>query len=331
MLKWISKSGTFIQFTIFIVLLLVFWIPAFVNPHPAVISPSDGPLYTLLVSWLQSVPFLQVAIALVIIVIQSLILFYVFQSNGLFGRSNFLPAIIVLLSFSWNVDYMTLHALLPAGIFCIIALNSIMQMYGKPAAFHQVFTAAFSLGLASLFYIPMVYFLLLIWFTLITYRVSSWREYAISIVAFSIPLIYYICWLFWIDNLLSGLNQWADSLLIFSLPPRLSLLNTAWLSLSALIMLLSLTATLNVMSDKIISLRRKAWVLFNFSITGIVVLIFSGWPLLSINYVFVIPMSFFITGSLTLIKRSFWFEVLILGYFCVFIAMRGYLLLHLNG
>lgn len=331
MLKWISKSGTFIQFTIFIVLMLILWIPAFVNPHPSVLSSSDGPLYVLMINLLESTPSLPVAFALLIIVIHALVLFFVYQSNGLFGRSNFLPAIIVLLSYSWNVDYMTMHALLPAGIFCIIALNSIMQMYSKPAAFHQVFTAAFSLGLASLFYIPMVYFLLLIWFTLITYRVSSWREYAVSFIAFSLPLIYYISWLFWIDNLLPGLNQWAHSLLILTLPARLSILNTVWISLSALIMLIGMMASLNAMSDKIISLRRKAWVLFNFSITGIVVVVFSGWPWLSINYIFVIPMAFFITGCLTLIKRSFWFEVLILGYFFVFIAMRGYLLLHLNG
>jgi hypothetical protein len=154
---------------------MVSWIPAFVNPLPAVETPVDGPLYTLLVSWLHQTPSLIVTTALILIVLQSVFLFYMFQVNGFFGRNNFLPAIIILLAYSWNADFLTLHALLPASIFIVIALNSIMRMYGKQAAFHQVFTAAFSLGMASLFYIPLTYLLFMVWFTLITYRISSWR------------------------------------------------------------------------------------------------------------------------------------------------------------
>lgn len=327
MLRWISKSGTFIQIVIYTVLLFVFWIPAFINPLLPVITPSDGPLYSLLVSGLHQFPSLTVGFALILVVLQSLILFYIYQANGYFRRSNFLPAIIILLAFSWDGNHQTLHAVLPASVFLIIALNSILVMYGQQAAYHQVFTAALSIGIASLFYIPLAYLLFLIWFTLITYRISTWREYTISVIAFTLPYIYYFSWLFWNDNFLVGLNQIVSSLFNFVLPSRLSMGYTIWLSASAFILVITMVAVLNIMSDKLISLRRRAWVIFNFSLTVVIALFLSGWPILSANYLFVIPMSFFITGSLTLIKRPFWFEILILGYFLLFIAMRIFMVI----
>jgi hypothetical protein len=68
-------------------------------------------------------------------------------------------------------------------------------------------------------------------------------------------------------------------------------------------------------------------VLFNFSITALIAVFVAGWPIISANYLFVIPISFFVTGSLTLLKRPFWYELLALCYFLVFIAMRLYLVL----
>lgn len=322
MLKWITKSGTIVQFTIFALILVLTWLPAIVNPIFPILTASDGPLFVLFADWLKVYPTLTIAVALSLVVIQAFILFYVYQAHGFFKRSNFLPAIIILLTYSWNSKYQTLHAVLPAGIFIIIALNSIMAMYGRQAAYHQVFTAAFSIGIASLFYIPLAYLLLAIWFTLITYRISAWREYAVSIIGFSLPVIYYFSWLFWNDNMQLGTQQLTLSLFNPMLPERLSLVNTIWLSVSAFILVVTMMAVLNIMNDKLISLRRRSWVLFNFSFTAFLMMLLIGWPILSVNYLFFIPISFFITGSLTLIKRGFWFEMLAVSYFLLFIAIR---------
>lgn len=325
MLKWISKSGTFIQFAIFAVLLILTWFSAFVHPLPPVQTPADGPLYAFIVGWLSPYPVLSVSVALALIVIQALTLFYVFQANGFFKRGNFLPAIIILLAYSWNGNYLTMHSILPSGILIIIALNSIMEMYGRTAAYHQVFTASFSIGIASLLYTPLAYLMILIWLTLITYRISTWREYAVSIVGFILPVIYYLSWLFWTDELPEGLYRLSDSLFNFVLAPRLSTVDAIWLSFSAFILLVTMVAVLNIMNDKLISIRRRSWVLMNFSITVVILMLLSGWPILSENYLFIFPISFFITGSLTLMKRRFWFEMLALGYFILFMVIRVYL------
>lgn len=327
MLRWVSKSGTFIQFTIFIIITLILWIPALVHPLLPVVTSADGPLYSMLAGWLKSSPASAVITALILIITQAFIAFYVFQANGFFKRNNFLPAIIILLSYSWNSGFQTLHAMVPAALFLIISLSSIIGMYGKQAAYQQVFVVSFSIGIASLFYIPLAYLLLMIWFSLITYRISTWREYAVSLIGYFIPFLYFICWLFWNDNLQNGLKQFSRALLNLIVPPGISTLNTIWLTSSAIVMIISMFAVLNVMNDKLISLRRRSWVLFNFSFTALLALFLVGWPILSANYIFVVPLSFFITGSFTLTKRPFWFEILALALLLVFIVIRFYSLL----
>jgi hypothetical protein len=133
--------------------------------------------------------------------------------------------------------------------------------------------------------------------------------------------------LFWNDNVKTGLVQLSNSLFNLQVPERISAINTFWLSFSAFALMVSMVAVLNVMSDRLINLRRRSWVLFNFSITALIAVFVAGWPIISANYLFVIPISFFVTGSLTLLKRPFWYELLALCYFLVFIAMRLYLVL----
>jgi len=324
MIKWISKSGVFLQFILFSAFLVVFWIPAFVNPLPAIASDYDGPLYVMLLGWLQSSAILAITVALALILLQAFTLFYVFQANGFLKKSNLFPAIIVLLAYSWNIDFQTLHAILPASVFLIIALNSIMVMYGHQAAYGKVFTASFSIAIASLFYIPLAFFLLFVWFSLITFRVSSWREYAITFIGFTIPFLYYITWLLLNNSFIIGMNQFLDSLLNMVLPARLSIIYTLWLAVSTGVLLIAMAIVLNIISDKLISLRRKTWIFFNFSVVSFFTIVISGWPMLSANYLFVVPMAFFLAVGLALVKRSFWIEILFLLYFLLFISLRVY-------
>jgi len=327
MIKWVSKSGTIIQFTVYTIVVAVLWIPAFLHPAPVVTTADDGPLFVLLAGLIKNLPVLSVVTALILVAVQSVVLFYMFQSNGFYGRSNFIPAIIVMLAYSWNNNFLTLHAVLAAMVFIIIALHSLLGMYGKQNPYQQVFTAAFTISIASLFYLPLAYLLLLLWVTLISYRISSWREYTISFIGFILPWIYYLSWLFLSDNLESGLKLVIASLFKFELPNHLSTVNAVWLLISMFVMIVTMVAVLNAVSDKLISLRRRAWVMFGYCFASFIAVLLCGWPMLSANYLFVIPMSFFITGSISMLKRPFIFEMLALAYFFLFVLMRVYLVM----
>lgn len=322
MIKWVSKSGTLIQFTIYILIAAALWIPAFVNPSPAIVTSDDGPLYLVFISFLKGLPTLATGLTLLLVVFQSFIVFYLFQANGFFSRSNFIPAIIVMMGYSWNSNFQTLHAIIPALLFVLIALNSLLRMYGRQAPYQQVFTAAFSVSVASLFYLPIAYMIFLVWLVLISYRVSFWREYVITLIGFALPWVYYISWLYVSDSMAYGLKIVVDSLFDFVFPVHLSKLHTFWLLFSVFVLIVSMITVLNTMSDKLISLRRRAWAMFAYCVSAMLVVLFSGWPILTANFIFVIPLAFFITGSIHMLKRPFIFEIMALVYFLVFVAMK---------
>jgi len=324
MFRWVSKSGIFIQVAVYAALLAILWISAFVNALPVVTSPADGPLFTAFACWLKAFPIFSVSIALALVVLQSIIIYFVFKANGFFGRRNFLPAIILVLAYSWNTEYQALHALLPANLFLIIALYAMMVMYGRQAAFHQVFTSSFAIGIASLFYIPSAYMLLMIWFSFITYRVSTWREYVISVIGFSLPYLYFASWLFWNENLLEGFNLFISALFIMPNFERLTVIEIVWFSYTGFALIFAILTVLNIMGDKLISLRRRAWVLFNFSFCALIAVLLTGCHIIPGNSIFVVPFSFFVTGSLVLMKRPLWAEIICAAALLLFIFMRIY-------
>lgn len=324
MLKWISKSGIFIQAIVYSAIVALLWIPAFANPVTVSISTVDGPVFSAFAGLLMPFPGISVSLALALVVLQSILVFFVFQINGFFGRQNFLPAIILVIAYSWNDGYQTLHALLPANLFMLFALYSIMKMYGRQAAFHQVFSASFSIGIASLFYAPMVYMLLLVWISFLTYRVSTWREYAVSIIGFALPFVYFLSWLFWEDRLLQGCKQFVETLFVLPHFSNLPVIQSVWFSLSGIFLMVAMLAVLNMMGDKLISLRRRAWVLFNFGFCGLIAVMMGGCQIVPANYIFVIPLSFFITGSLSLLKRPLWAELMAISAILLLIFIRVY-------
>ncbi len=324
MIKWFIKSGMFMQVTIFIVIAIALWMPAFVHPLAPVRSATDGPIYSYIAGWMYYFPIQGVALALILVIAQAIIMFSICQSNGFFGRSNFLPAIIILIAYSWNSSYLTLHAVLFSGVLLMIGTQAILMVFGHHGPYKQVFTVAFSFAVAALFFIPLVYFILFIWFAFIAYRISTWREYSISILAFLAPFVYYASWLFWFDEFAKGMTEFLKPLFRLALPTHISVSQIIWLAATAFVFMILMTMVLNVMNDKTINLRRRAWVFFNFGFIAFIAVILSGFPILQANYLFAIPAAFFFTGSLTFFKRTFWIETILITLFALFISLRLY-------
>lgn len=322
MFKWLSRSGMFLQVTIFLVFALLLWLPAFVHPLPPVVTSADGPMYPWLINLFGHDPQVSVIMAALLVVFNSFFIFYIFHVHQFFGRSNFLPAIIALLCFSWNPIYLTMHAVLPAMLFILIALHLLLTMYGKNPALKNVFSASLAVGMASLLFTPLCCIVLLVWFTLISYRISAWREYIVSIIGFVVPYLYYASGLFWSDNLAYGWEHWLSSVAPLVKPAALPASHIGWLMLSSAMLVVTLFTALNAMGDRLISVRRRSWVLFNLLIASLPVLFLTRWHFAVTNYLFIPTMAFAVCSCLFVLKKPFRFEIVALLYFLAFVLFR---------
>lgn len=326
MLKWFSKSGFFIQLVVILSIALAFWIPAFVNPKPIVVSNFDGPIFNFIGQILCDYKLFQIILAFVFMLLQAFGLTFVFQVNGLIHRSNFLPAFPVIIGFSWNPDFLFLHSFFFAGVFLIAGIYYLLRIFGKQAAYREVFSASFAFSMASLFFIPLAYLIIIVWFTFITLRISEWRDYFISLIAFAMPYLYYASGLYWNSNFIEGSKHFLHELFHLSLPQPIGFASIIWLSLCAFALIVSMLIVFGNLKDKLLNIRRKTWIINNFLMASILTLSAVGFPIIAANYIFIVPLAFFYTAAIVQAKRTLFIDLLFLGLIVIYIFLRTFVL-----
>ncbi len=120
---------------------------------------------------------------------------------------------------SLQPEMFSLHPIVIANLFMLLAIHQLMQMYRKETAYANAFNTGFFISLAALFYIPSLFFILLLWFGLIILRPFVWREWLISFIGILLPWLYLIFYYFW-NNKLDVLEY--DALYYTIIAPRKS-------------------------------------------------------------------------------------------------------------
>ncbi|MBK7029346.1 MAG: hypothetical protein IPH45_09090 [Bacteroidales bacterium] len=323
MLRRISRLGFFIQFLLFVAIGTLLWLPAFIQPQQPLRIVSEGPLYVLLVQVISWWPVIPTLVALLLTISLCLLLYYIGSVNDIHSRDNFLSAIFLLFFLSWNPALLLLHPLLPASLLLLFAIHTLMRIYGQQDPLRQVFSASLSIGIASLFYFPSVYLLLLIWFSFMTYRITTWREWIITLIGYLIPFVYLFSWYFWTDKLEIGLSNMLQSIEDPGLNlAGLSLIQYIWLAGLILILGISSFALVNLVQDRVISIRRKSFIMMNLIFACIPLIIISGAPLKESHQIFYVPLSFAITGVISLSKKSTFFEWFVVAFVILLLTLR---------
>jgi len=328
MLRRISKLTFLIQFLIYIGIAALMWVPEFMHPKAAVRIASEGPLYSFIASLLASHTLVSVSLVLAFVIGLSLILYFIGSVNDILPRENFLPAILYLFLMSWNTGLSAMNPLLPSGILITLSIYTLMRMYGQSEPYRQVFTASALIGLSSLFYLPSIYFLIMIWISLVTYRITTWREWIIALIGFLIPFIYLISWYFWNDEFTKGVHQILTSVD----DPGISLegiqsYEIAWMIITAFLLIITLITVINAIQDKLISIRRKSFIMVNFVIACCVMILLSGSSILLVSQLLYMSLSFFMAASLAMLKRTLILDIMMVTYLVFLASLRLFILL----
>lgn len=323
MLKRLSKTGFLLQFIIFLAVGTILWFPAFVHPPPLVNIKLSGVLYLLFSGWISGNSIIAVSLAAFLVVAQAFMLHILLSSNDLVPRDSFIDGIIYLVCMSWNPSLLFFHPAIPAGLFILLALYMLMKMYGQSEPYQYVFTAAFSVSIASLIYLPALYFMIGLWISLLTFRIASWREWFITIIGLMVPFLYVISYYFWIGALQEGWQQIVAALRFQkSEGYTMTVAEIVFLVTAILMMAIATIATLNAIQDKLISIRRKTWVILDFTLAGLigVILTFGSWK--TGHFFLMMPLAFFLTYAAIAIKKSRINDLLVLLFILMAIVIH---------
>jgi len=276
MLIKIFRSGYIIKIFMFLAISLLLWLPAFLNPPNLITFSTHGIAYDFLAGIFHYSDRIVVFIAFVTLLGQAIIFNAVLVENPFFSKSVFLPALIYVILMSHNPLHLTMHPMLLANFFLIFSLRNLLNTYEKQEAFRESLNASFWVAIATLFYLPAIYLLLLIWIAFILFRISSWREWVISLIGFGIPVLMMAIVSYLTDRFDSLLQYYPRDFSVFRTDLSMSLHDYIFWPAFLVLMGMAYLKFINELPDKIISMRKSFAVVNVFLLLSAATVFFSG-------------------------------------------------------
>lgn len=303
------KNNSFIQFLGLLIIGVVLWINVFIAPPPIVENSFTSPLYNLFTS-ISNNHLIFITLAFIILIIQAIYLNHVLIRHELIHRNSFLAAFLYLVLMSHSLQLQHLYPALIGGLFVIAAIDSLLEIDLKEDYFRLSYKAGFYLGLASLFYLPILTLLLFVWGTLFIYRIPSWRPWVIPIFGLITPYVFLFTYYFWTDATELYLSEYQNyfsqiKLLFSSTDGYVRIIIT----ILVFFMTISLTRVLGRINEKKIVIRKKIKIILNLLMMSVIILFLNNDLIIHASIIY-IPISIFMTIYFSELRRAFWPDLL---------------------
>ena len=176
------------------------WLPGFLHPSPPV-ELVNMPLYESFEGFLRAHPLFSVIAGFILAMGEAFLLNFIIYQHHILVKKSWLPALMFVVLSGCTPGLHWLHPQLIAGFFLLVSLHLLLGTYRMDKSFGAVFSAGLLLGMASLFYLPSLVFLIFSIIIIILLRPFIWREWIIFIFGLLIPWLYSGVYFFWNDEL----------------------------------------------------------------------------------------------------------------------------------
>ncbi|MEI7830449.1 MAG: DUF6427 family protein [Prolixibacteraceae bacterium] len=290
---------------------ILFWIEPLKVPVSLALMPGEGmmPLYTLVIQLFSGVTIWPIVAGFVMVLLNALILSLLSYEFQFLQHRTFLPGILYISIVSSFESLETFHPVYPATFFVLLSVYFIFSTYHRKYEISSTFNASFLLSIGSLFYLPVLVLVPLIWISIFVLQKSdNWRLLVIPLIGISLPwlLTWAILYVFgkdqtFISSILAGIKS-INNQFIFDI---------GFLIISCFIFLLSALGSISLINS--VSIRKmstRKYFIILYWMTGLCIpsiLLFpsTGLGIIAISTV---PVAFLIAHFFMTGKRGFWRE-----------------------
>ncbi len=307
MLRYFNK-GYFSRTLVLLFFAVILWVPAFLLPTETAVPENAAPLYRLLLLLTGCCIYLQLAVAFVLSMASALLLNQLAANSDLTEKTSQWGILLYVLMISALVSQTAMTPLVFVNFFMLLSLHFLFDGTEAKDPIPAVLNASLMLGIASLFYLPAVLFILLLWVAFAVFHINQWRNFAVSVIGTSIPLVFTYVWYFWYDR-----STEAVDLFLASLTPRLPGLSGIWpfdRLIAVILFLFILVAALKVnggLMEKKINLRHVQVVLLNYLILTLAMTVFYS-PESGTGLAIAIPAALVLAAAMAEAKKLKWYE-----------------------
>jgi len=296
------------QYIVFFVFAIALWIPTFLNPPYIAAQNPSSPLYNLLIQLTQS-KFIWAILAFVLLLLQSLFFNLILTNNEFIRKTSLLGSFIYFTFMSHHASFQHFSPALMSHFFILFTIYFSLNMYGKEDVLRDSFRLGFYIGLASLLYLPSIFFLALIFSTLLLFRVTYWRQWIIPIFSFLTPYLFLFTYYFVSDKLYIFKSYFHNFLNGISINwPYDGMLSIIISIAYGIIILISFLHLMGRKHEKNLYFRKKTTFFIYLLIISIVSLLVSTESMISFT-TYIIPISFIVAVFFNNIKKLIWVDV----------------------
>jgi hypothetical protein len=293
-----------IQYFLLLLFEAILWIGTVINPTELIGSESITPFYNLLIQGFNFNRVNLLILAFLLTYFNALFLNYIVIEFGLLHRNTLLPAFAFILLMSYSPETTNFYPVLPAIFFLLLSLINVFKTYSVKEPYYYIFNASLFIGIASLFYLPIIIFVIWLWFSLIVYRIYSWREWTITIIGAFVPYLFLAVYYFWYDEIITVIIEYYS--FFAEINPLIFSNNIfdyiIWIIAIPLVVL-SASRLFSAFSERNIQFRKNSIILIFFLLISLIPLLYSGENYIPNNAFTIIPASVFLSYYFSVLKN----------------------------
>jgi len=266
---------------------------------------------------------ISVLLAFILVVSGAVLINYFNTRYILVNRRSFLPSYFFMLTVSLFPDLQSLNPLLPSMLFLILAVYLLFSTYKAEEDSLRFFEIGMLLGTGSLFFAPLLWFVIFIWIATCIMRPFRWREWIYPVAGIIVP--YILLWTYYYvfsDDGGKLFTLLADNLIpVYELPEtgRLKLVKYIYI---LILVIISSIYMVRVFQFRKVYIRIYYHVFLWLFILGFLILAYTHANFNGILYFVMIPASYLITNYFIESKLSFVNQILFLSGLVLAIAAK---------
>lgn len=252
-------------------------------------------------------------IAMILVIFQAGLFNRYVIRMGIYHEKTYVPALLYICAINLSFDFMTLSPVLMALTFLLLVLRNIFRLDDK-AVDQEIFKTGLYLGIATLFYLPSIFFLVMTLLGFALFKTSSIRYLLIVIYGYVLVLAVYAIFLFYTNGLQEFYQQCILTFITRNIVSYTDLRELLWIF--SLPMVLLLITVVRVRTERgFINFQSNSqqimiiWILVSFP-----AVLFAPYLAPNQFILFVPALVFFATHYLLMLRRKWLAE----AYFLVF-------------
>jgi hypothetical protein len=190
MLLKLFKNNPLLLLISGIIFCVTLWVATILHPGTTIYPYKDITLLAPFFDWIHSFPLVKEVLGFATLLLMASTWNRIITKHSLLGQSTWLPFFFILILLSCRTSLIGFYPALASSFFLVFFLDRLISSYKKERALSDIFDAGLFVGIATLFYIPAMVFLVLLWIGLLIIRAPNWREWVCSIIGFLIPFAF---------------------------------------------------------------------------------------------------------------------------------------------